>query len=523
MIKKIQKYLLLNYPILWNIRIVPMLLILLATHLIFFAIGYISTDITFGKSYYYYYSPSQDLGLLYFVSILVGILLLIGWLVYYSRNNGFKTFYPRKTYQLYFEWIMIFIITLGITLIPYTLTSGYIAQWKSVASTEEAKRALTVLDMASVLIPNEQDQYRFSEEYDKPIPIPDNMKLDPDKINLNQYSTQYSVKDGLDIIGYTGASLLFFKDYNYDYYYYKNDRRYSDPETLARIESQERVKKWLKQGNQDSILTIMKAFNKLQTKHNLKGNLSTENWFKRIYNAPFFPVSNSTKISNYALNNSEYDTIEYTEPTMAATDESIYDYSSSQTYPTLPLNELKTGYEQVLKCYDNNYNTEEIALVCSCIALAVAIFIFSFRATGGKPWLISFIATGVLIFIVVLIGVGIGESMKWKNEEIIIMFICLVWISMFFGLLISILSKIRNKNQKRKSSIYTNLLIWLTPCIIPLLFLTIVAHSEYSDREYFEPNSEDVMNMFWFNIIFTILVMWFITTLVRKWKSLPEE
>lgn len=522
MIKKIQKYLLLNYPILWNIRIIPMLLILLAAHLIFFIIGYISTDVTFGKSYYYYYSPSQDLGLLYFVSILVGILLLIGWLVYYSRNNGFKTFYPRKTYQLYVEWIMVFVITIGIAFIPYTLTSGYIAQWKSVASKEEAKNALVILDMASVLIPYEEDRYRFDEEYDKPIPISEEMRLNPDKLNLNQYSTHYSAENGLEIIGYTGASLVFFKEYNYDYYHYKNRRKYADPETLATIETQEKVKKWLREGKQDSIQAIIKSFSKLQTKHNLRGNLSTDNWFKRIYNPPFFPVSNTTKISNYALNSSDYD-IEYTEPTRAAIDDIYYDYPTAETYPTLPLNELRTGYEQVLKCYDNNYHTEEIALVCSCIALAVAIFIFSFRTTGGKSWLISFIATGVLIFIVVLTGVGIGESMKWRNEEVIIMFICLVWISIFLGLLIRVLSKIRNKDQKRKSTIYTNLLIWLTPCIVPLLFLTIVAHSEYSDREYFEPKSEDVMNMFWFNIIFTVLTMWFITMLVRKWKSLPEE
>lgn len=508
MIKKIQKHLLLNHPILWNIRIVPMLLILLAAHLIFFVIGYISTDITFGESYYYY-SPSHDLGLLYFVSILVGILLLIGWLVYYSRNNGFKTFYPRKTYQLYIEWIMILIITIGIALIPYTLTSGYIAQWKSVATLNETEKALNVLEMASVLIPSDQDQYRFDEDYDTPIQIPEGMKLDPDNINLNQYSTQYSTKDGLEITGYIGASLIFYKDYGY--YYDRYDQRKNN---------KERVKKWLKEGNKDSILSVMLAFEKLQSKHNLKGSLDINNWYKRIYNPPFFPVSRDTKIKENKLE--EYDVAtEYA--VEAISDDDTYGYTPSDSYPTLPLSDLKSGYEQIQRCYENNYHTEELTLVCVCIALIVAVLIFSFRATGGKPWLIALIASGVLLFIIILTGVGIGESLRWRNEEIIIIFICLVWIAIFVSLLINILSKIRNNDKKKKSTIYTNLLIWLTPCIVPLLFLITVAHSKYSDRDYFEPNSDDIMNMFWFNIIFTILAMWFITMLVRKWKSLPEE
>lgn len=42
MINKIQKYLLLNYPTLWNIKLFPMLLILLGVHMFFGFIGYLA-------------------------------------------------------------------------------------------------------------------------------------------------------------------------------------------------------------------------------------------------------------------------------------------------------------------------------------------------------------------------------------------------------------------------------------------------------------------------------------------------
>jgi NADH:ubiquinone oxidoreductase subunit 5 (subunit L)/multisubunit Na+/H+ antiporter MnhA subunit len=154
-----------------------MLLILLGVHIIFFAIGYLSADTAFTRNYYY--SLDSDLGILYFVSVLVGILILIGWLVFYSRNNGFKTFYPRKASQLYAEWLIILAITAGLSFIPFTLSQGHIFKWKSAASLEEVKEALKTLDMANGLIANDTDYFKYESEYDNPIPIPDNMKLDP--------------------------------------------------------------------------------------------------------------------------------------------------------------------------------------------------------------------------------------------------------------------------------------------------------------------------------------------------------
>lgn len=539
MIKKIQKYLLLNQPILWNIRIVPMAFILTAIHLIFFGIGYISTDSQFQRSYYYGYSPTNDIGLLYFVCVLVGILLLIGWLVYYNRNNGFKTFYPRKTHQLYMEWLLILAITMGIAFLPFTLTQGYLAKWKSTASLAEVKSALNLLDMAEVLIPHENGSYSYDAEHNEPIPIPDGLTLDTESLNLSLYHTRYSEEGGLEIKGYIGPSLLFYKN-NYYEYYYSYEKH--DSLRIARVKKQELVKKWLKEEKRDSIYAIIKSFDKLRKKHKLKTDLTPEKWFLRVYRPPFYPVTRDNIFIKYV--NDEYgdyetsiaysetnseDSVQATAPELEP-DYYInkrynhdYDYGYTNYSPHLPYNELRSGYEQILQCYEYNSDTEILFLICVCVALMVSIFIFSFRVTGGRPWLIALVSAGILIFIVILTGIGIRESIGYSNEEIVFMFMSAFWVILFFGLLVRIIMKINNNDHKGKSAVYTNFLLWLLPCITPLSFLAYAFYIEYNRTEYPTIKDEDFVCMFWANPVFTILAMWLISAIIRRWKSLPEE
>jgi hypothetical protein len=543
MIKKIQKELLLNYPILWNIRIVPVILALMGIHLLFFGIGYAATTVAFDKSHYYSFL-SDDLAILYFVSVLVGILILIGWLVYYSRNNGFKTFYPCRTRQLYLEWLLIFVITTGITFIPYTLARGGIAKWRSVASLAEARDALDIINKAKVLIPNDYDNYFYNEELEKPIPVPENMKLDIEKLDLSLYSTEYSRKGGLIIKGYIGRSLLFYKEdtHYFKYYFSENPLEHMHRESFNETRLQESVKEWLREEKKDSIYAIMKDFDKLREKQKLKTGITPDQWLARVYNPPFFPVTESNHIVNN-IDNCIDDWPDVSETTAASeppylitavpVEEVFADsphlenedgsaISSSRYDNCLPYYELKSGYKQILICHEESYDMENLLLVCLCISLAMSVFIFSFRVTGGKFWLMALLSTGVLIFIVVLTGVGIGEMMHYHNEELIVMFMCLFWPVLFLGLLARILFKINEKCHKGKSSVYTNILVWLLPCLVPFSFFTHALFRDYMEM-YYSPKENDIICMFWINIAFTAIAMWPISAVVRRWKSLPEE
>ncbi|EGK01615.1 hypothetical protein [Dysgonomonas gadei] len=530
MTKNIQKYLLLHYPNIWNIRIVPMLFIMVVVHLIFFGIGYLSTDISFGKTHYY--SPASDLGILYPTSILISLLILIGWLVLFNRNNGFKIFYPKKTGQLYGEWLMIFLITTCISCIPLTLTQGYIFKWNSVSSYDEATKAMELLDKVRVLIPDETESFSYSSDYDSPIPIPHNIMLDPDTLDLSLYAVDYNRNDGIRIEGYTGPSLLFYKDYKFNnYYYYHKDIQNIEVSERQKINRQKQVKEWLINGQKDSIYTIMLAFEKLQKKHGLPIKLTPDKWMERIYNPPFFPVNRSTLIANYQLGEDEvYYTDEY--PVAAADSDSDViagypEYYHTQTTPSLPSEDLSAGYSHILDYYDYNYNNElqTIVFICLYMSLAASSFIFSFRVTGRKEWLTMLISMGILIFISVLLAAGFYEITRWADSEVISIFMISLWLILFLILVTKIIFKIVTKGKKGRSGIYINLLIWMIPCLIPLIYAILIAFEEltrnYEDRYYGE--DEQFMTMLWINIPFIILAMCLVSVLVRRWKSIAEE
>jgi hypothetical protein len=150
-----------------------------------------------------------------------------------------------------------------------------------------------------------------------------------------------------------------------------------------------------------------------------------------------------------------------------------------------------------------------------------SLFVFSFRITGGKSWLIALIATGVLLFITILSAVAIGEALDWRSENTAI-FILLSWIAFYGVLLYKIISKIRNGWNKGRSSVYMNLLLWLTPCMIPLLYFLSCCFIELADR-YDQHLDDYVATMFWINLAVICPVMGVMALLIRKWKSIAEE
>ncbi len=520
MIKKIQNYLLLHHPLIWNTRIIPMLLITTGLHLLFFGISYIVTDNHF--DHYHYYSVISELGLLYFFSIVVGIILLISWLVFYNRNNGFKTFYPRKTSQLYLEWILIFIITTGIAFIPLSITKGYIVKWKKVATLSEAQEAHNILEKADILIPYKENCYKYRTNYHNPISIPEGTILNRNNIDFSLFTSHYLSQKGITVYdGYIGPSLFFYID-GYKYYDdYDNYNLKSKETSTSKL-----IKNWLKNGQKDSICAIMKNFKELQEKQNLKGGLTVEQWFARIYKPPFFPVNGSSVIVNYNIRGNQdynygrtyfYNNID-TNSILDSTIQNKSAYISSSeikpySSPYLPYDELHNGYSHILDVYNDYSDLKGITLFALSVSIAISFFVFSFRITKGKNWLTAFISTGVLLLLTALLAVVLNLCIDDRSMNALL--ILLLWVALFVALFIQILNKIEVKGSKGRSVIYINLFLWLIPCIIPLLYFSFSNLRENSDDE--------ILTMFWLNIPIVIASMWYISSLIRKWKSIGDE
>lgn len=89
MLKKINQKLLSQYPLLWNTKAVFVLPLAALIHLLFYLVGFfvpIQVDELWMQHYFEDFTETM-------ISVLISTLIIIIWLVFYLRNNPFKSFY----------------------------------------------------------------------------------------------------------------------------------------------------------------------------------------------------------------------------------------------------------------------------------------------------------------------------------------------------------------------------------------------------------------------------------------------
>ncbi len=123
-INQINQYLLERFPNIWNTRIVWMLLLGIAVHLIFFFIGFVSHaspgTLQHTRAIDDYFSTG-----LVFVHVIISVLLIVGWLIYMLKNNAFKNFYPNSGKKLFFEFVQYFIIIFVSVTFYFSYMTGF--------------------------------------------------------------------------------------------------------------------------------------------------------------------------------------------------------------------------------------------------------------------------------------------------------------------------------------------------------------------------------------------------------------
>ncbi|TWP23788.1 hypothetical protein ETU10_06020 [Apibacter muscae] len=253
MLKKLQSNLLVNHPLLWNLKLVPILILIVIFNILFFFLGYFSTKFTFNNytrfPYDHYNEPNFPL---YGIAILSSFLTLIVWLAFYLKNNGFKSLYPRTSFSLFKEWILSYFIIIGAFLYCFSFYQGSLTKTRSYASLEETNKTLDLLVKINYLIPN---------------------------VYLNDYNDIES--------GIFPNSLLSLKNYQYT----RKDSIYSH-----------QVHEWLIKENKDSIKSTLNSFLDLHKKHHLKTNLTTDTWIKFYYHPPEYILDSYLKLDNYKDN-----------------------------------------------------------------------------------------------------------------------------------------------------------------------------------------------------------------------------
>ena len=118
-----KKYLLERYPAIWNTHVVLLLPLILLSHLVFFALGFIMlTDGKLCKEYYPWGNLFNGLPML--LNFIIIVLLLVGWLIYLFKNNAFERFYPVSRWQLFWRFVVYFAVIGGITSSSFSFMAG---------------------------------------------------------------------------------------------------------------------------------------------------------------------------------------------------------------------------------------------------------------------------------------------------------------------------------------------------------------------------------------------------------------
>lgn len=492
MLKDIQKKLLLKYPLIWNTKFVPMLLIGMLFHIIYFGIGYLNGSIDFtGRDYY----DSETTAIMF--GVLIAILIIILWLVYYFKNNSLKSFYKKSKNALFYEWFQIFVICFLLVsfFIPYSI--GKQLHERSYFSKTEATQRCETIALADLFI----DGYFAQTEVDSTKSVLNDTIIDGE---YQYYQLFY--KDSMIFQGKKYAQYSLINRRSYDFSLISREE-----DSLKVIE----VKNWLINNQQEKVKTLMDDYLKIVNEHKLKTNLKTNKWFKEVYNYPNF--TNFSYIKPYF---EEYETeFFYGDPEnkMIPNNRDHNKYSNYFVQQDI----LKSNYDTISDAHTNVFLEYEAFLAFLCGALGLSLLVFSFKVTTGKSWLIAVVCVGVLNILFGIFTLFIPSVLTYFYLVLITFGILKIYFAAIY--------------MQRKgigfSRVVLNILLWSFPLMIPLIYGLIMQYYqsyEYSiEYGYNSPEynwlQENFLNMLTLNFIFCVIMMFFMSRIIRNWKGIAEE
>lgn len=531
MLKKINNYLLVNYPLIWNTRIIQVLSFMVICHLVFFVLGYNSlSSLRSLYDYRFRYFDNLEINL---VAVLIIAIVFILWLIFYLRNNPFKSFYPITKWYLVKEFFII-LTTVFLTLPLYnSYTYGKHLKILKLGKNTNPEMDIQVVHQAKCFIPTDFNSYEKEQCCDSIMARErrELLKSEKNKVNENRCSNYIDFEDELTTAIPSPLDSLPPKEYSY-LYYCSNESHYNYQyedggvitEEITKLTSNtykstnyyinNNNKRWLINKQKDSIQLaldkLLKVCSIYEIKHNVSSKMLTDWCFA------------NSKLEPYNLINSNDYNEEYDRSTMYkdGIEEAKSDYY-------LELSNLSTGIEKVKQEKGKGFFDQVNWLIYIYFALGISIFVFMFRVTRLKPWLIAIVGSGIVGIIFAIIGqMTRGDFM--------------LYFYFFFIVITAIMAIYWIKNDKRKmaSGIGLNWFAYLMGIFLMVIAAIIIQNTdeirecinnywvivrpEMPIHKWLKENMET--NLQYINIVFILLMMVFvIIPLAYKWQANKAE
>lgn len=577
-IYKTNQYLLERYPIIWNTKILWMLLITVVLHVLFFVFGYLSLSNPESLQGYNASDVFFENGG-FLISIILSILLIVFWLIMMFKNNAFKSFYPTTALGLMKQFGAYLIIVFASITFYYSFQAGLNVYIDSTYNDERFEQDIEIANRASLFFSHDIYDYKlnrkkypaaFQEYYcetnkelideNKPfitstfdtnyqfyslktIKRNENVEAYIDSLydsslfieNLGDGYKNYFFKDEVvdlsgDIVtaqpSYHHFSKVFFQKGRPSYYRYEDDYNYD--KTKSRLSDLEirltaQNSQLLENNDPGEIKKLLNNFLSVSNDYRIKHNLNGDLWFDMVYHPTDFEVKKLIKsraIEQY------YDRIYDENEELSPLQEYAERINTSYFINTESLNQSFSNIEDI----KNDDLIHESIHVIFWVAFFIALIIFSFRLTGLKSVLFTIITAGVLSIVVGLISVLVLVNMfSGSSEEFFVMyFIFFIGTAILLGTVLYM-----PQMNKKVASIFLNLtLAGILPYILLVIGIISAHQDDYCDIKYprYEERKEqcfiliESLGIYWSPVFIGIAViaLWFLSKAALKWKSLPE-
>lgn len=512
MIKKLHKDLLENYPLIWNLRLLSILGVCAGLHLFHFLAGYLSfTSVTGGWN-----SPEgvffdTPLGMF---SIISSFIIFILWLIRVFRNNPFKSFYPLSNLQLYGQLMAFMLVSFLNITYYFSFTYGYVAHAKMSTNYISNKKDAAIFNSVTPYLQESKEVYAIENKC-SPAPFPMIKKYRANDDNTSAVSAENEQENNVYYVGSDGQEYTprqldsLGGGYEYSYLNYCGGVYFEHGVTPVYEMGNPSEARNRSVGKIDpkELKENMVAFLKLCDKYKVGYKIDVDEWFKWVYNPPYFPV-------NYTLRNQYYN------PYAGTSYDSDYELAEerSQVNPK----GFYVRKDQLQYIIDNTFRVHEyqtdfgVLCILLYLSLAFAMMIFTFRVTSKRVWLITLVGSALISM---LLGaatavIGLGHSSDGVSIVVFYLLVIFSFLLIYFTV-----------QKKSISGAALNWFAWSSSMILPLIVLAITINndnnSESSDFEMWFNRNEFLFSFICFIVYLAILAA--LTPLYRRWQALAED
>jgi len=476
MFRKLDQWLLTRHPLLWNMRVHLIVPVIILAHIAFYAAGYLNPITLQTLDHYYYISHDDGVQAL---ASLLAVLILIVWLVFYFRNNAFKSFYPQKKGSVFAEYLILVIIVLGACTFAMSWGAGFRNHVRVMTRSTDLKKEAEITNLAMHFIPFSKDDFAIEG-------CCDTLRKYADSPN---YGRARNIEED---------TLPEYHSYLY----------YCDLETGALLTEQvsdkfavnETAHRWLMQHKQDSVKWVMDEYLKLCDKYNAVYQFNTENESKACFKTADFRVQHYIGEDNYG---------------------------AGRAY--IEKKDVSNSLERIDEVRDPSQNYRQlIGILYLSICLALAIL--SFRITRLRTWFIAAVGSGLWAM---LFGLGAAFT---RGSSLFAMFMYMILAIAFIGY--ATVNILRKKNKSFAGFSFLRF-TWMLPALVPLFFTFLeravfredmYVYDQAGNAEYIGPHPVYLwINDHWglinaCNMVFVVLMIaWVLIPLARRWQANPEE